>query len=354
MARALALAARGRGSVEPNPMVGCVIVREGEVLGEGWHRRLGGPHAEREAIAAAERARADVRGATMYVTLEPCCHHGRTPPCTEAVLAAGIGRVVVAMVDPDEKVAGRGLRRLTDAGVEVSLGIRESQVRELLAPYVKLRTHQRPWVICKWAQTADGHLALPPGGERWITGETAREHVHRLRAVCQGILVGVETVRADDPLLTNRSGVGTQPVRVVLDSHLRIPPEAQLLRTAGESPVCIAAVDGAAGVGAIRAAGAEVLELPPSDGRVSLHALLDELGRREWTYLLVEGGAAVHRSFLDAGLADEVLAYVSNRTVGRTAQELPRLDLEQLAASPGVREDPPLRIGADTLRRLRL
>ncbi len=355
MSVAIDCARRGRGAVEPNPMVGAVIVRDGVEIARGWHRRFGGPHAERDALAAARDAGANVRGATMYVTLEPCCHYGKTPPCTDALLESGIARVVVGMLDPDERVSGRGVEILRSAGADVTVGVREGEVRELLAPYVKLRRQRRPWVICKWAQTADGLLAMPPGEGRWISGEASRRHVHELRGLCDGILVGVGTVLADDPLLTNRSGIGKQPVRVVLDSHLRTPSDCQLLRTLKESPVLIAttpAADGAA-AGLLQTAGAEIVTLPASPTGVDLGALLDELGRRQWTHLLVEGGAGVLRSFLDGGLADELLVYVAPHRCPDAPEDLPRFDIAR------IREQIPLvlheeqTLGADRMLRLR-
>ena len=330
MAIALALAAGARGRVEPNPMVGAVVVREGRELGRGWHGRFGGPHAEREALAAVRAAGRDPRGATMYVTLEPCCHHGKTPPCTDALREAGLARVVLAMPDPDPRVAGKGAAILRAAGMEVVTGVLGDQARELLAAYVKLRTQRRPWVICKWAQTADGLLALPPGQGRWISGEASRARVHEVRAWCDGICAGVGTVLADDPLLTNRSGGGKQPTRVVLDARLRTPDDCGLVRTAGEFPLLVATT--AAGVRTgradrLREARAEVLELPAGDQGVDLAALLDELGRREWTYLLVEGGRAVLASFLGQGLADELMMFVSPRSFPDAAADIPRLDV---------------------------
>ncbi|MBN1943156.1 MAG: bifunctional diaminohydroxyphosphoribosylaminopyrimidine deaminase/5-amino-6-(5-phosphoribosylamino)uracil reductase RibD [Phycisphaerae bacterium] len=336
MRRALALAERGRGAVEPNPMVGAVLVRGGQILAEGFHQRFGGPHAEIEALDAARQAGADPTGATMYVTLEPCCHHGKTPPCTDAILRARVGRVVAAMRDPDENVAGRGLAILRDAGVDVSLGLCESEARELLGPYIKLRTQHLPWCIAKWAQTADGFLALPNGEGRWISSQESRRRVHELRSRCDGVLVGVGTVQADDPLLTNRSGQGRTPTRVVLDSHLRTPPACRLVQTANDAPLLIATIKQAAeerpeAVLALQRHGAEVLPLPADDdGRVSLPALLEELGRREWTNLLVEGGETVLRAFLAAGLFDELQVYVSPRLVGPA--DLPRLNVEDVLA----------------------
>ena len=318
MARALELARRGRGSVEPNPTVGAVIVRDGEIIGEGWHGAFGGPHAEVEAIAAARQGGADPAGATMYVTLEPCCHHGKTPPCTEAIIAAGIARVVVAMKDPDPNVGGGGMADLRAAGVEVECGVGAEAAGELLAAYVKLRTTGRPWVICKWAQSRDGRIATPPGESQWISGEQSRARAGELRSQCDGVCVGVGTVIADDPLLTNRSGSGRQPARVVLDSQLRIPLDCQLLATAGEAPVIVAALadapaDRAEGVAA---KGAEVLRLPPGPGGVDLSALLDNLGARQWTNLLIEGGGEVLHAIISQGLADELMVFIAPREIG--------------------------------------
>jgi len=324
MAVALELARRGRGAVEPNPMVGAVLVRDGVELGRGWHGRFGGPHAEIEALGAARSAGLSVRGATMYVTLEPCCHHGKTPPCVDAIIQAGVSRVVVAMEDPDGNVSGRGIAALREAGLEVTVGVMAQQARSLLGAYCKLRTVGRPWVICKWAQTADGLLELPPGQGRWISGPEARAYVQKLRGLCDGVCVGIGTVLADDPLLTNRTGQGRQPTRLVLDSQLRIPRQSQLLRTARKSPLIVATSSSAVGEKAdvaeeLRRQGVELLELGPAGGGVDLPALLDELGRRQWTHLLVEGGSKVLGSFVLGGLADELLVFVSPRTVEQAA-----------------------------------
>jgi len=354
MLLALALASRGRGAVEPNPMVGAVIVRDGRLLGEGWHRRFGGPHAEREALAAAQAAGHDVAGATMYVTLEPCRHQGKTPPCTDAILEARIARVVVAMQDPDVKVSGGGTEALRAGGVDVTVGLCRAEASELMAPYVKLRTEGRPWVICKWAQTADGYLALPHEGRRWVSGEKSREHVHRLRGRCDGICVGIGTVLADDPQLTNRSGAGRQPVRLVLDSRLRLPPGSQLARTAGSPPVIVAAAQESPKAEAMRQLGVEVLVLPAPDGWVDLGGLLDELGRREWTHLLVEGGPGVLGGFVDAGLADELLVYVSPVSAGPQAGELPQFDIAAVRDRLAVRLVERRVIGDDEMLRYRL
>ncbi len=368
---ALTCAAAGRGAVEPNPMVGAVIVREGEEIARGHHEQFGGPHAERVALTAAGEAGQDVRGATMYVTLEPCCHHGKTPPCTDAIIQAGISRVVVAMLDPDENVAGGGVGQLRLAGIDVTVGVCAEDVRHLLGPYIKLRTQGRPWVICKWAQTADGYLALPAGVGRWVSCAESRHDVHRLRGLCDGILVGVNTVLADDPLLTCRADPQNgnhvrQPVRVVLDSHLRTPPDSQLARTADLSPVIIATTPAAMDLAeqrAIELSAKSVVILPIAEeaGRVAIPALLDELGSRQWTHLLVEGGPTVLDSVVRAGLADELMVYVSPQRVAgqdnlaaEDASALPRYDIATVAQvgwlAPARREQ----FGDDTLLHYRI
>ncbi len=374
MTQALTLARRGRGCVEPNPPVGAVIARDGRVLASGWHKRFGGPHAERDALAAATDAGLadEIRGATMYVTLEPCCHQGKTPPCTEAIIQSGIARVVVAMLDVDQRVSGNGVEILRQAGIEVHTGVCESQATQLLSAYVKLRTHNRPWVICKWAQTTDGYLSLPPEAGRWITGPAARERVHEIRSWCDGILVGADTIVADDPLLTDRSDAPaakpTNPAptrprdaglwRVILDSTLRTNPSARVITTAGETPTIVATTHGAVGCDAKKAAalsryGAELLELPDSHGRVDIDALLDELGKRQWTNLLVEGGSAVLDSFIRGGLADELMAFVSPKIAGDNAN-LPQFDIRTLAKEIHLPAPAETQFDQDTLLRYHL
>jgi diaminohydroxyphosphoribosylaminopyrimidine deaminase/5-amino-6-(5-phosphoribosylamino)uracil reductase len=254
----------------------------------------------------------------MYVTLEPCCHQGKTPPCTDAILAAGIARVVAAMEDPDANVRGKGFAALRAGGVEVAVGVMERPARALVAAYVKLRTVARPWVICKWAQTLDGRIATWKRHSQWITGEPARRRAHELRALCDGVCVGVGTIWDDDPLLTNRSGTGRQPARVVLDGRLEISPSCRLLADTTSAPVIVATRHDASPIVGEELArkGAEVLRLPPGPGGVDLAALLNELGRRQWTYLLVEGGRAVHGSFLRQRLADELLVFVAPSLLG--------------------------------------
>ncbi len=319
MRRALVLAARGRGHVEPNPMVGCVLVKRGRIIGEGRHRRFGGPHAERDAI---RRCSQSPRGATAYVTLEPCCHYGKTPPCTDALIEAGITRVVAAAVDPFAAVRGQGIKTLRDAGIRVDVGICRAEAEALNAPYFKLRRTGRPWVILKWAQSLDGKIATRSGDSKWITGEPARREAHRLRGRVDAIVVGMGTVLADDPELTCRH---VRPrriaVRIVLDSRLRIPRRCKLVRTARQAPVLIVTSAAAlrrrkAEVAWLRAAGCEVIGLRALAGRIDLRALLDELGRREMTNVMVEGGGEVLGSFFDAGFADEAMVFIAPKLIG--------------------------------------
>ncbi|MDW8079355.1 MAG: bifunctional diaminohydroxyphosphoribosylaminopyrimidine deaminase/5-amino-6-(5-phosphoribosylamino)uracil reductase RibD [Thermoguttaceae bacterium] len=315
MQRALELAARGRGWVEPNPMVGCVIARGAEVIAEGWHRRFGGPHAEVEAIRmAGPRA----KGATLYVTLEPCCHFGKTPPCTCAILEAGISRVVASVVDPFPAVAGKGLEELRAAGVEVLCGVLEHEARSLLAPYLKLVGAGRPWVILKWAMTLDGKIATRTGKSRWISSPRSREVVHRLRGLVDAIIVGIGTVLADDPLLLPQVPGPRRPARVILDSRARLPAESQLVRTCQQAPVIVAVGPQASPdrTAMLQAAGCEVLRFPQEDYQTRLLALLDELGRRKMTYVLVEGGAQVFASFFECGEVDEIHAFIAPKVFG--------------------------------------
>lgn len=317
MRRALALAVRGRGSVEPNPMVGCVLVRNGRIVGEGYHRRYGGPHAEVEAIRAAGRS---ARGATAYVTLEPCCHFGKTPPCTDALIAAGVRRVVVAMRDRFPPVSGRGVGILRKAGINVAVGLCQDEARRLNAPYLKLKSTGRPWVILKWAQSIDGKIATRTGDSKWISGQESRRYVHKLRGLVDAVIVGVGTVIADDPSLTCRlAKARRRATRIVLDPHLRTPMNVRLVRAAGKIPTLIATsrpMVGSAKAGRLRAQGVEILGLPLSQRGLDLDRLLRELGRRQMTNVLVEGGGRTLGSFADQRLADEAIIFVSRCLIG--------------------------------------
>lgn len=315
MARALQLAARGLYTTTPNPRVGCVIVKDGAVIGEGWHQRAGEPHAEVHALAAAGAA---ARGATAYVSLEPCSHHGRTPPCTEALIRAGVARVVAAMRDPNPMVAGDGIGMLTLAGIQAEVGLLEADARALNAGFISRMSRQRPWVRLKTAATLDGKTALANGQSQWITGAAARADVQRLRARACAILTGSGTVLADDPRMTVREfDIGRQPLRVVVDSALRTPASAAILPAL---VVCHHA--DAAQRAALEDAGAEVIELPATDGRVDLAALLVALAQRGINEVHVEAGAGLNGALLAAGLVDEWIAYVAPMAVGDTARGL--------------------------------
>jgi diaminohydroxyphosphoribosylaminopyrimidine deaminase/5-amino-6-(5-phosphoribosylamino)uracil reductase len=328
MLRAVSLARRGEGFVEPNPMVGCVIVKDGEIVGEGWHQQFGGPHAEVHALqAAGERA----KGAAMYVTLEPCCHQGKTPPCTDAIIAAGIQRVVTAMRDPFPQVAGGGLKRLAAGGIDVELGLAENEVQQLNAPYLKLVMTGRPWIIAKWAMTLDGKIATRSGYSKWISGDASRQVAHRLRGRVDAIMVGRKTAQLDDPMLTARPAQGATAgspssaasaarvaTRIVLDSMAGLPSFSQLVRTAGQYPTLIAAGPEAPDkdLRRLATAGCEVLPFAPPTKYERLIQLLDELGRRRMTNVLVEGGADLLGSLFDAGQIDEVHVFIAPRLFG--------------------------------------
>jgi diaminohydroxyphosphoribosylaminopyrimidine deaminase/5-amino-6-(5-phosphoribosylamino)uracil reductase len=321
MRRALELAERGRGYVEPNPLVGAVVVRDGRLVGEGWHQRYGQAHAEVNALAAAGEA---ARGATLYVTLEPCCHHGKTPPCADAVLRAGVRRVVMAMPDPFPAVAGKGMEALREAGVAVEVGVCEREARRLNAPYLKLLTAGRPYVHAKWAMTLDGKIATRSGDSRWISNEESRRRVHELRGRMDAILVGIGTALADDPQLTARPPGPRTAVRVVLDSKGRLPPAGRLASSARQTPVLVATAAAAPeNIAELRECGCEVLGLPGGDGRVDVSALLAEMGRRRYTNVLVEGGAEVLGSFRDAGAIDEVHVFIAPRLAGGAEARTP-------------------------------
>jgi diaminohydroxyphosphoribosylaminopyrimidine deaminase/5-amino-6-(5-phosphoribosylamino)uracil reductase len=315
MQRALELAERGRGHVEPNPLVGAVVVRDGGIVGEGWHEQYGKAHAEVNALAAAGEA---ARGGTLYVTLEPCCHHGKTPPCTGAVIRAGVKRVEAAMLDPFPQVQGAGLARLREAGIDVQVGLGEAEARDLNAPYVKLLATGRPHVHLKWAMSLDGKIATRSGDSKWISGKASRSWVHALRGRMDAIIIGSGTAVADDPLLTPRPPGPRTPMRVVVCSAPVLALESQLVRTAREAPVLIAVQHGAQSehAQALRAAGCEVLPLAGPSAQLAVDQLLEELGRRRLTNVLVEGGSRLFGSFLDARAIDEVHVFIAPILLG--------------------------------------
>ncbi len=306
MMRALELARRGRGLVEPNPMVGAVVLSHGAIVGEGWHQRFGEVHAE---VNALNQAGASAVGATLYVTLEPCNHTGKTPPCVDAIIRAGVRKVVAAMTDPFPQVAGSGIARLRAAGIDVDVGIGEAEAKRLNGAYLTLVSMGRPYVHAKWAMTLDGKIATHSGQSKWITGQESRRRVHELRGLMDAIIVGAGTVRADDPQLTARPPGPRTALRVVLSSEGRLPENCQLLRSAHEVPVLIAGAR-IATPSHFQALGCEVLAVN------SVADLLAEFGRRRFTNVLVEGGGGVLGSFRDAGLIDEVHAFIAAKLIG--------------------------------------
>jgi diaminohydroxyphosphoribosylaminopyrimidine deaminase/5-amino-6-(5-phosphoribosylamino)uracil reductase len=319
MARALALALRGQGLVEPNPMVGCVIVRDGEIVGEGFHERFGGAHAEVNALAAAgDRA----AGATAYVTLEPCSHHGKTPPCTQALIRGRIARVVAAVEDPFLEVSGQGIKELSAAGIACDVGVRAADANWLLAPYLKLITTGRPWVIAKWAMTLDGKLATRSGDSQWISSEASRAMVHQLRGHVDAVVVGSRTACVDNPLLTARpadvADVKRLATRVVVDSTASISLASRLVQTAVDVPVLVAVGENASqdACNRLSAAGMEIFRCPGVSHADRLGALLDEMGRRRMTNVLVEGGSRLLGTLFDRNVVDEVHVFIAPKLAG--------------------------------------
>lgn len=316
MRAALREARRALGRTAPNPPVGAVVVKGGRIIGRGYHRGPGLPHAEVEALNAAG---ARARGASLYVTLEPCAHYGRTPPCTRAIVAAGIRQVVYAIADPDRKVSGRGEAELRRAGIAVHSGVGAELIGDLYAPYLKQRLTGMPYGILKLACTLDGKVAAATGESQWITGERARKHVHRLRDEHDAVMVGVGTVLADDPQLTTRLRGGRDALRVIVDSRGRTPPTARAVRSESEAPCLIAVTEAApsAHLERLREAGAEVTVLPHSaDGRVDLQALFRLLGERGLLSVLIEGGPELAAGALEAGVVDRILLFVAPKVIG--------------------------------------
>jgi len=321
MAQALRLADRGLYTTTPNPRVGCVIVNDGKVVGEGWHERAGQAHAE---VHALQQAGDKAKGATVYVTLEPCSHHGRTPPCADALINAGVARVVAAMQDPNPKVSGSGMALLQAHGIEIAVGLMQAQARELNIGFISRMERSRPWVRSKIAASLDGKTALANGTSQWITSDAARLDVQRWRARSCAILTGVGTVLADDPQHNVRSlDIGRQPLRIILDSRCRMSPAARILQ-GGALVVCASIEKNNAA--ALRNAGAEVIALPDAKGRVDFAALMQELARREINELHVEAGYKLSGSLLSAGFTDELLLYMAPTLMGNAAMgmfELP-------------------------------
>ncbi|MDR1979742.1 MAG: bifunctional diaminohydroxyphosphoribosylaminopyrimidine deaminase/5-amino-6-(5-phosphoribosylamino)uracil reductase RibD [Synergistaceae bacterium] len=325
MNRALSLAWRGMDGAPPNPKVGCVLVKDGRVVGEGYHARCGGPHAEVAALDDAAKKGEDVRGATAYVTLEPCSHFGKTPPCAPRLVEEGVARVVVGSVDPNPKVRGRGLEILKAAGVEVSLPCLEKECKWLNRGFFRRQTLNRPWVTLKAATGLDGRMALPSGESKWITGETARGWAHLMRAEHDAVLVGVGTILADDPQLTVRHTCGKSPLRIILDTNLSLPPDAGVLKDAGvfkkagifrkEGCLILTGCGDLEKKRALERAGAEVCVLPARP-RVDVDAALKELARRDIQSVMVEGGPRVLSAFIETERCDSLAFFMSGSLMG--------------------------------------
>ncbi len=321
MEMALCLAEKGAGWVSPNPMVGAVIVKEGRIIGQGYHERYGQPHAERNALASCTE---DPRGADMYVTLEPCCHHGKQPPCVDAVLEAGIRRVVVGSADPNPLVSGKGIQILQSHGVLVEENVLREDCDRLNQVFFHYIQTKRPYVTMKYAMTMDGKIAAYTGASRWVTGETARMHVQGQRHRNRGIMVGIGTVRADDPLLTCRMEGGRDPIRIVCDSRLSTPLTSQLVQTAGHTPTIIATccADPAAHAPYLDA-GCQILVTGEKDGHVDLPALMEELGKEQIDSILLEGGGTLNWSALESGIVQKVQAYIAPKLFGGQSAKTP-------------------------------
>lgn len=316
MQKALQLARRGEGRTAPNPPVGAVIVHSAAIVGEGYHPKAGEPHAE---VFALRQAAGQARGADAYVTLEPCSHQGRTGPCADALIAAGVKRVFVGVEDPNPQVAGRGIERLRDAGIEVTVGIEEQQCRRLIAPFARFITSAMPFTIYKTAMTLDGKTATASGDSQWISGPESRMRVHRLRDRVEAIMVGIGTVLADDPLLNTRlpEGSGRDPLRVVVDSTLRMPATARMLQQVSAAATLIATTSIDMGkIEILQRAGAEVLVCPATSGQVCLSFLWQELGARNIQRLLLEGGPGLANSALGAGLIDQLMVFIAPKLIG--------------------------------------
>jgi diaminohydroxyphosphoribosylaminopyrimidine deaminase/5-amino-6-(5-phosphoribosylamino)uracil reductase len=344
MSRAINLAKKGRYTTDPNPRVGCVLVRDNAIIGEGWHAKAGFGHAEVEALKNVS----DAKGATAYVTLEPCSHYGRTPPCCDALINAGVTRVVAAMQDPNPKVSGRGLEKLKAAGIEVSCGVLQDEAKTLNRGFIKRMTDNRPFVRSKLAMSLDGRTAMASGESKWITSDQARADVHRLRAESSAIVTGINTVLADDPSLNARIDEEVlQPVRVVLDTHLNTPVNAQMAKLPGRSLILTCAQDNHKQT-LLQQAGFEVHQLPGKNGRLDLHAVMNFLAGQQINELLVEAGPVLNGALLDEGLVDEYVVYMAPCILGDQGRGLFNLPgLQQMSDKKQLKLCDSRQIGQD-------
>ena len=347
MRPALKLARRGLGKVSPNPMVGAVVVKNGRIIAQGYHRAFGADHAE---VDAFKNASENVAGATLYVTLEPCAHFGKTPPCVNAIIERKIGRVVIGMQDPDRRVNGKSIALLKEKGIAVTVGVLESECRALNEIYVKHRSTGLPFVTLKWAQSLDGKIATAAGSSTWITSPPSLKLAHKLRATHDAILVGAGTILKDNPQLTTRLIRGRNPLRVVLDSNLKLPEDRKVFQGLDKAPTLLAttAWDEKDKLAARRALGIEVSIVPPdADGRVDLKALLKMLGKRDISSLLVEGGAETITSFLRLGLADRVMAIIAPKIMGKGTDAVGELNVTDPNLAPKLKFTKIYRSGDD-------
>ncbi len=321
MRLALQLAEKGCGWTAPNPMVGAVIVKDGQIIGQGWHEKYGQPHAERNALAACT---VDPRGATMYVTLEPCCHYGKQPPCVDAILAAGIRRVVIGSADPNPLVAGKGVAILRAHGIEVTEKVLQDECNRLNRVFFHYITTKHPFVVMKYAMTMDGKIAAYTGASKWVTGEAARSHVQQQRHRYSGIMVGVGTVLADDPSLTCHMEGGKNPVRIICDTHLRTPQQSQVVMTAKAIPTILATccTDPSRHAPYIQT-GCRVLCLNEKHGHVDLSQLMNRLGQEQIDSILLEGGGTLHWAALESGIVQQVQAYIAPKLFGGKTAKTP-------------------------------
>lgn len=347
MRQALRLARRGLGKTSPNPMVGAVIVKSDRVIGQGYHRYFGGNHAEVDAI---NNTTEDVSGATMYVTLEPCCHYGKTPPCVEAIIRNNIGKVVIGMLDPYPEMRGKSLKIFKQHGIETRVGVLEEACRALNEVYLKYTTTGVPFVTMKFAQTLDGRIATASGASRWISSPPSLKLAHRLRAHHDAILAGIGNVLKDDPELTTRLVKGRNPTRVILDSKLRIPLGAKVLTNQEAARTLVSATPAAEKkkLAALREMGIEVLTVPPdADGRVDISELLKTLAQRQISSVLVEGGGETITSFLRLGLADKLVAIIAPKILGKGTDSIGELNITEISKAVKLSFEKVYRSGED-------
>ena len=345
MKRALRLSERARGQTSPNPLVGAVLVRDGQVVGEGYHRRAGAPHAE---VVALDRAGARAEGAALYVTLEPCCHFGRTPPCVDRIIEQGVSEVVCALTDPDPRVSGRGIEKLREAGIEVRLGVLEEAARKTNEVYLKYITTGLPFVTLKLAQSLDGRIATGSGDSKWITGEKARRFVHRIRSQVDAVMVGMGTVIRDDPQLNVRWVKGKHPLKIILDSRLRMPLGAQLF---GGERTILATTERSSEEQRrlVEGKGARVWILPERDGRVDLTEVMRKAGREGITSILIEGGSKVATSTLGAGVVDKLMIFIAPKLIGTGTDAVGDLGIARIEEAIELEDVKLRRIGEDML-----